>query len=675
MKKQPLLVHLVFHPASVQARDLATAIHRALNDDPALPGLRIPTCFAREDGSDFPPLEMDLDEADRSVIVVLADDKMVIEPPDIPAGRQLWSDFVAEIFHACKGSPHRMVPVQLSANVYPLDDSLSGTSFLRGFRQSESDLAAWTIRALVVEICRFLHGDQRGARMPVRLFLSHAKQDISETPPVFSEVVEHLKSTEPVETWVDSAKIPGGSLFAEEIEDGVRDSALLALVTKNYSSREWCRREMLIAKRHQRPLVVVDASEGVEIRSFPYGGNTPRIRWIEGGARAAVDLLLKEALRHRHSLLVLEAGKRENDHVLASPPEPTTVCRSPKGSTILYPDPPVGDEEEEELEELGRELVTPLKRAGEGRLLAGKRVLISVSESGDTLRHGMTEDHLNTALLEISRQLLVRGALLEYGGNLGSEGYTVALFDMARMHNATSGLPPAERIVNDVGWPLPLEKLPEAERAKHQRQAKFRRISRPDGVSHLEPETFIEEPSYFPANSPARRYAWARGMTEMRRYQAEQSGAIARIVVGGKVGPTETATPEGRKTTKWYSGRIPGVIEETLLSLRSNQAVYLVGAFGGAADAVIDLLEGRARPDFTWNNQKDAPYAVEMRTIYDSEGVEFEDYDKISDWFRDFGVESLSRLNHLTCEENRELFCSRDIMRVTELILAGLARK
>jgi len=674
MKIPPLLVHLIFHPDSTIARGLAMDIHRALNDDPALPGLRIPTCFACEDGTRFPPPTLDPGEAERSVVIVLADDKMVIEPADIPSERKPWSEFVADIFEMCEDSDHRLIPVQLTENVYPLDERMSGASFLRANRQQPEELSSWTIRALVVEICRFLNGDKRGVRLPLRLFLSHAKQDIDQSPQIFNELVEHLKITEPVATWVDSAQIPGGSRFAEEIEDGVRDCALLALVTKNYSSREWCRREILLAKRNQRPLVVVDASEGVEIRSFPYGGNTPRIRWSDGGASAAVDLLLKETLRHQHSLLILERDKKDADYVLASPPEPTTVSRSPKGSTILYPDPPIGDEEEEELEALERKLVTPLQRAGEGQLLSKQRLLISVSESGDSLKHGLTEEHLNAALIEISRQLLVRGAVLEYGGHLGPEGYTVSLFDMARKHNATSGLPPAERIINDVGWPLPLEELSDADRAKYQRQAIFRRIPRPEGVEHLEPETFSEEPSFFPANTPERRYAWARGMTEMRRFQAEESGAVARIVIGGKAGPTITVSPDGAKTEKWYYGRIPGVIEEVLLSLRAEQPVFLIGAFGGAAEAAIDLLEGRHRPDFTWKFQRGAPHAEEMRKIYYSEEVEFEDYDTMTDWFREFGVDSLSKSNHLSVQENRELFSCRDVKRIIELLLLGLSR-
>ena len=104
-------------------------IQQALNDDLDLRGWRVPTQVACEDGRGFPPKSFDWDEAERAVLVVLADDKMVIEPADVPSEWKLWSDFVADLFEACKGSPHRMIPIQLSENVYPLDDRLSGSQF------------------------------------------------------------------------------------------------------------------------------------------------------------------------------------------------------------------------------------------------------------------------------------------------------------------------------------------------------------------------------------------------------------------------------------------------------------------------------------------------------------------------------------------------------------------
>jgi hypothetical protein len=43
--KSPLLVHLLFHPASVSARSLARHVHSELNDDSVVPGLQVPTAF------------------------------------------------------------------------------------------------------------------------------------------------------------------------------------------------------------------------------------------------------------------------------------------------------------------------------------------------------------------------------------------------------------------------------------------------------------------------------------------------------------------------------------------------------------------------------------------------------------------------------------------------------
>jgi hypothetical protein len=223
-----------------------------------------------------------------------------------------------------------------------------------------------------------------------------------------------------------------------------------------------------------------------------------------------------------------------------------------------------------------------------------------------------------------------------------------------------------------VGWPLPLQTLPVAERAKHQMVATYRRIPRPSGVEALDPATFVEEPKFFPADSAERRYAWARGMTAMREFQAKT--AQARILLGGKVGATLTATPEGKRDVKWYSGRIPGVVEEALFSLKFGQPLYLIGAFGGAAAMVIDLLEGKARSEFTWEYQSTAPHAEAMRKLFENYGPAWEGYAEMTTLFNTCGLAGLSAVNKLSVEENRELFWSRDLPRVVGLVLEGLTR-
>ena len=50
----PLLVHLLFHPEFTPARDMAAHLYQALNGDPSVPGLRIPTVYAAENGTGAP---------------------------------------------------------------------------------------------------------------------------------------------------------------------------------------------------------------------------------------------------------------------------------------------------------------------------------------------------------------------------------------------------------------------------------------------------------------------------------------------------------------------------------------------------------------------------------------------------------------------------------------------
>ena len=176
-------------------------------------------------------------------------------------------------------------------------------------------------------------------------------------------------------------------------------------------------------------------------------------------------------------------------------------------------------------------------------------------------------------MLELSRYLLVQGVTLVYGGHLGSQGYTEKLTELVRTHNQFADIDPVERIVNYVGWPIPLSRK---QRADYKYIAKLKRVARPDDIDeNLNPD-FTEEPDFFPAEkSPEHRYAWARGMTAMRMLETKET--VARIVLGGTFGPTLKTGPDGSQTEKWYASRIPGVLEEIMTSVEAGQPVFLVG--------------------------------------------------------------------------------------------------
>ena len=85
----------------------------------------------------------------------------------------------------------------------------------------------------------------------MRLFISHAKQDGLTLAEEFKATLESM----PASRFFDSVDIAPGYDFASEIVEGVKDSILLAILSDAYSSRPWCRREVLTAKRFQRPMV------------------------------------------------------------------------------------------------------------------------------------------------------------------------------------------------------------------------------------------------------------------------------------------------------------------------------------------------------------------------------------------------------------------------------------
>jgi hypothetical protein len=432
-------------------------------------------------------------------------------------------------------------------------------------------------------------------------------------------------------------------------------------------------------------VVVVAAFSGQEVRSFPYLGNVPVFRWPctpsaenkselaainRAAAVAAVDLVLKETLRHLHVTALLEQAKQEGDEIFSRPPELLSLLRVRGARNVLYPDPPLGREELDLLSEVGVPTTTPLSRQATERPLKGNQIALSMSESTDIQRFGFDELHFKAAMVEISRYLLLKGATLVYGGHLGDEGYTRVLFELVRAHHCLEGVERVERIVNLVGWPLPYNQELVAE---HNQVARLKRIDRPadlDSCPGKETADAVEASPYSADQSPEYRYCWARGMTHMREIQvAADSGIAARIILGGKFGPPEKGPGSDEE---WYAGRVPGVLEEVALAARAGQPVFLIGAFGGAAALTIDLLEGKDRPEASWGYQRRAPNAEPVRDLYGRCGQAWWDYSEMVKLLRDTGITGINPL--LSANENRELFHTRDVSRMVELILAGLGK-
>ena len=288
-------------------------------------------------------------------------------------------------------------------------------------------------------------------------------------------------------------------------------------------------------------------------------------------------------------------------------------------------------------------------RGNLGQLLKGVQVGISISDSPELGALGFGKTHQEDASVEFARYLLANGATLLYGGDLRKDGYTELFFALANHYNLERKLPPL--VHSYLAWPLHLD-LTTKRQAEFIKQVKFHTIGLPDELS-LDPTQFIR-----PDTVP-HRYAWARSLTKMREELEQQ--AHAHIILGGS------------ETT--YSGALPGLLEEALLSLKLDKPTYLIGAFGGAAQGIIESLREPNSRRFADLPAKLPLLTQEFTTDYNAKHpVTPLDFEAIQQFLGSYSLARLSQNNGLDLEENERLFKTSHLMEMIYLVLTGLAR-
>ena len=130
----------------------------------------------------------------------------------------------------------------------------------------------------------------------------------------------------------------------------------MAVHTDSYSSREWCRREVIEAKRRLTPMIVVDCVRDVDPRSMAYLGNAPVVRMDPDRTDrigTVVGCLLDEVFRTWLWRCRVGGHLADAPDVLftARPPELIALAALPRrdeGSspTIVYPEPLVSADEQ-----------------------------------------------------------------------------------------------------------------------------------------------------------------------------------------------------------------------------------------------------------------------------------------------------------------------------------------
>lgn len=363
-----LAIYVIWHPRCEQGDAIAGDLHdhyrrNLFTDIAGGAGLSVQYRSQPLPGS-ATPIPIDLDDAEATAIVVLVDENLRNDPQ--------WVAYVQDLARQTEVAGLRtlMYPVAMDDKAFGIGQPASELNFLRWYTWTD-DPPGQRRRNLVFQLtyqfCRMLRmllaslehpeaaDDLEQFLKPVRIFLSHSKHDEGKLGEAIAVAVrEELAKDSDLATFFDVVDIPPGLPFAKVLLHYVRVSAVVAIHTDSYSSREWCRREILEAKRHNVPLVVANCVTDVEERSFPYMGNVPVIR-MEPQARArgrfVIGRLLDEVMKDFLWRCRTVSARRADATVvfLPRPPELVSIAELARSgttdATVVYPDPPIGNEE------------------------------------------------------------------------------------------------------------------------------------------------------------------------------------------------------------------------------------------------------------------------------------------------------------------------------------------
>lgn len=280
-------------------------------------------------------------------------------------------------------------------------------------------------------------------------------------------------------------------------------------------------------------------------------------------------------------------------------------------------------------------------------ILKNKKISISVSVNEDLEYLGFSEQHLNDISIEIARYIIANDGTALYGGDLRVGGFTYYFSELSNQYKKSDDN--SLKYINYFIFP----------NTKHlTKDVRIDFASKQIGIVQVDPPRSITidfNREYFPNKNIEDRYLYCECFREMRKKMAEDSDA--RILVGGKL--------------LNYLGYLPGVIEEGLYTLNENKPLYLIGAFGGATQKLIQLIEGHdckeLSNEFQYHNEFLSRYKQFIKDKY-----EYYDYDALKNSIREYTIKKLSDINNLSIVDNRILFYSKNIHEITHILMKGL---
>ncbi len=292
-----------------------------------------------------------------------------------------WRDYVQGLVDARSSDPEHvgLFNVRTAPNVFDGTELGKIVGHVQGIGDGEVDSDLFR-----TSVCRDLAQGiaQMGNDTPdqITVFVSHTKRLSSVEEEQVSSLVnlvrEVIASTR-LKDFFDAQAIQPNVDWKPAIDAAASTGALLAVRTDRYSSREWCQREMLSAKRAGMPVVILDALTYGEARGSFVMDHVPRTpgrmeekAWRRDDVVKAlghlVDECLKRVLWWKQQEIAQEVDLRVDiDWWAPHAPEPTTLvdwldhhpditAQRQEPIVVLHPDPPLGPDEVDVLVQIAR---------------------------------------------------------------------------------------------------------------------------------------------------------------------------------------------------------------------------------------------------------------------------------------------------------------------------------
>ena len=638
----PLSVHVVYNERSENCANIYSAIYKLLcrdSRDPFSDGLDIPV-YPVITSDEYPIQPVHTERSKRNFVLLLIDEAMYRS--------ELSRKYVADLVELERSGEIVIYPVSLCKYAFEFNNDLQFKQFIS--LKSTSVLDNWEEfkTRLFDALIRYI-ADKGNNK--VRIFISHSKKDKDNIGEVRAKQLrDYLRSETKLDSFFDVNDIMDGDRFDKQIEEGVDDALLLILFSSTYSSREWCRREALRAKEKSVPSVAVFLINKDIDRIYPYIGNMPSACYTDDW-RPIVNLLLRTALDQYNEKLLLGEIVSGDDETQVLPYPPEAYSFSILDSTkqcVLYPEPPLGEEELTVLNKIQphTKFVTPMQFSTQGIDLKQSNVAISISESENLLDLGLSKECVDDLMVEITRHLLISKAKMVYGGDLRQMGFTELFKDLAFQYGAFEKSRNDEMYFTDfIAWPLHLNIKPET--CDDYRHSRVKLTPVPAlAFPNIDTSKFICPDSVY------NQYIWAENLTNMRTEM--ERVAKCRIIAGGKL--------------SCFKGKMAGILEEFTIARRMGHPVYIVGGYGGCAQLLSAVVEGKENVDAFIRIASESASYKDLISYYDS-------IDSPVDYAEVESYAKLDRLldNGLSEEENRRLFHSVNIMEIVSLILKGIS--